>query len=1256
LFGPIGPSFVGQVPPHAHQAGECLTFGTAAADVPLLPDDTWHTLAGRFPPDWGPDLVVLSLARDSVPAFLLSAPVPIVGLATDWARLWHGYCLVVPHCDLVLTDEPGVELMQRAGTLHARPANLFGLERPFLPAPAAERPRDIDILFVGDLPPAGQPERLAWLARLVRLGTRWRVSVAMGASGEEYRSLLTRARIVFDCSAGAEHNQRMFEAAACGAALFQEAANRDACAYFEEGKECVCYDEENLDKLLDYYLTHEEERCALAEAARVRVSAYGSEASWDLVLEAIVAEWPALQDRASRRTAVAGDSYLPARAWQAVSGGQDPTLERDIGHALSVQPRSAELHNALGLAVALRLRPHNEANAPAADEVAAHFRDALAMGPWSPVIALNVAEALVGAGRDAEAVPVARNTLARLEGLEMGEAQWLTVPQYPPGLHVARIEWEKAAWSHAGQPRAEASAKINLLRWRLHVLLADLTGDLVHYHEAALARPDQPTTRAALGCALGRAGRPVEALGHLRFAVQGAPFDLPAARALAQALRDAGDHAGAARLAQERWLLHRAAPDIVPVEPWFADNRLPDKELPAPRRDGPQRVSLCLIVKNEEANLPDCLASVEGLFHEVVVVDTGSTDRTKEVAAAQGARVFDFPWVDSFAAARNEALHHATGDWAFWLDADDRLGPADREKMRSLLAGLKDENAAYVMKCVCDGQPGTSATVVDHVRLFRLRPEVRWEHRVHEQILPALRRCGADVRWCDVAVRHVGYRDPAVRRTKLERDLRLLHQESAEQPDHPFTLFNLGSVYQELGRHAEALPLLRRSLERSHVRDSIVRKLYALIVGCHQALGQADQALMACREGLGHYPDDTELLFVASVLLKARGDQAGAIACGERLVSSRPDEHFASVDAGLRGYKGRTNLAVMYHEAGRAAEAEAQWHQALGERPDFLPAWLGLAELYLTQQRWHELEETARRTAAEAGGWVEGQVLRARGLLARQDFAGARGLLEQAIGRAPRALWPRVILSHCLLQEGRDFGAAERALLDVLALSPEHAEARSNLMVLRRRQEAGKPRGLVNETGLAQLYRSACTTPSDIHEHLPLLYALARRCRHVTEVGTRSGASTTALLYGQPEVLVCYGTAKAPAVERLEGLAGHTAFRFHRTDVLPVEIEETEVLFLDTWQVGDHLPQQLARHAGKAGKYIILSGTTLPAEVGDTEPQPEAWATIEELVREGTFRIKQRLTNNNGLTVLERVSPGGSVGSQGQPHNGERHI
>ena len=108
----------------------------------------------------------------------------------------------------------------------------------------------------------------------------------------------------------------------------------------------------------------------------------------------------------------------------------------------------------------------------------------------------------------------------------------------------------------------------------------------------------------------------------------------------------------------------------------------------APRLGERASVSLTMIVRDEEENLARCLGSVRGLFDEIVVVDTGSVDRTKEIAREFGARVFDFVWIDDFAAARNEALAHATGDYAFWLDADDVVEPDEKEKLRALLDGL----------------------------------------------------------------------------------------------------------------------------------------------------------------------------------------------------------------------------------------------------------------------------------------------------------------------------------------------------------------------------------------------------------------------------------------------------------------------------------------------------------------------------------------------------------------------------------------
>src|SRR5262249_27431568 len=146
---------------------------------------------------------------------------------------------------------------------------------------------------------------------------------------------------------------------------------------------------------------------------------------------------------------------------------------------------------------------------------------------------------------------------------------WLDGCHYPPVFDLFRVEWERAAWQHAGRPRAEARAKRTLLRWRLHTLLADLTGDLVHFYQSALARPARPGRRGPWGWALPRAARWAGAAPPRRQAVAGTPFALPAARALGAALGVAGARAGQRRFARERRLLHRAAPEAVPAEPWF---------------------------------------------------------------------------------------------------------------------------------------------------------------------------------------------------------------------------------------------------------------------------------------------------------------------------------------------------------------------------------------------------------------------------------------------------------------------------------------------------------------------------------------------------------------------------------------------------------------------------------------------------------------------------------------------------------------
>ena len=348
-------------------------------------------------------------------------------------------------------------------------------------------------------------------------------------------------------------------------------------------------------------------------------------------------------------------------------------------------------------------------------------------------------------------------------------------------------------------------------------------------------------------------------------------------------------------------------------------------------------VSLCDDRPRRREKPAACLESVAGVFDEIIVVDTGSVDRTKEIALELGAKVFDFAWVDDFAAARNEALARAAGDYAFWLDADDVIDPPERDRLRALLDRLRaGDQACYVVRCKCDPSPdGTGGeTVVDHIRLFPLREDVRWTYRVHEQILPALRRADVPVRWTKIIIRHTGYVDRALRARKLDRDTKILQEELKDRPDDPFTLFNLGSIAIERKDWREALKFLNRSLERSAPTDSITRKLFALIARAHQMLDHSEAALRVCADGLKLDPEDAELWFRKAVVHRHRGESREAETCWRRILTLQRPEQFSSVDQGIYGHLTRRNLAVLAAERGDDAEAAKLWREVLAECPD----------------------------------------------------------------------------------------------------------------------------------------------------------------------------------------------------------------------------------------------------------------------------------------------------------------------------------
>ena len=429
------------------------------------------------------------------------------------------------------------------------------------------------------------------------------------------------------------------------------------------------------------------------------------------------------------------------------------------------------------------------------------------------------------------------------------------------------------------------------------------------------------------------------------------------------------------------------------------------------------RVSLCMIARNEASTLPRCLASVADLVDEIIVVDTGSNDNTGEVARQLGASVHEFTWVDDFAAARNESLRHATGEWIFWLDGDEYLDADNRAGLRGLLNGLDDENSAYLMRQRSRTRAPDGDAVFFQCRLFRNLPAIRWRYRVHEQIQPAVEKAGGIVRATAICIDHSGYDDEAVYRRKLERNIKLLLLEDRERPNDPFTLMNLGWAYKDMGQVAAALAYYRRGLVRCPQESSIASKLHALVVRGHLSLGQRQDALAECRTARVRFPDDVELSFLEAVLLSELGDLPGAEA-----LFFAPARKPADGSARLRRQPrharshGAAQLADLHRAEGRVAEAETQWRTALSQRPDSVRSLFELGQLYLEQDRRVEAQSLIRQLEGlGALGGLAATLLQAEGLShwrirrgpasfgnGRRDLAeGARaaGLAQPAPGK-----------------------------------------------------------------------------------------------------------------------------------------------------------------------------------------------------------------------------------------------------------------
>lgn len=254
-------------------------------------------------------------------------------------------------------------------------------------------------------------------------------------------------------------------------------------------------------------------------------------------------------------------------------------------------------------------------------------------------------------------------------------------------------------------------------------------------------------------------------------------------------------------------------------------------------------LSLCMIVKNEEIYLPQCLESVKDVVDEMIIVDTGSTDDTPNIAKQFGAFVYDYAWQDDFAAARNIGLDKANGVFILILDADEQLAPDAQTHLRSFLYNTPAEGIYLIVRSF--GLTNALAPYYDseQVRLFRNRPQYRFENAIHEMIYPSILAQQGSLLKSHFVIHHYGYLKNVVQGTesRIARDRRLLEQMYLDNPDSLYTKAKLGFIYLLEREYPKALHLLQEvthEIDSQSVEPDFLHSVFLALAQTAQAMGQ----------------------------------------------------------------------------------------------------------------------------------------------------------------------------------------------------------------------------------------------------------------------------------------------------------------------------------------------------------------------------------------------------------------------------------
>ena len=362
------------------------------------------------------------------------------------------------------------------------------------------------------------------------------------------------------------------------------------------------------------------------------------------------------------------------------------------------------------------------------------------------------------------------------------------------------------------------------------------------------------------------------------------------------------------------------------------------------------KISACVIAKNEAENLPRWLASMRDFADEMIVVDTGSTDTTVEIARAGGAKIFHFDWIDDFAAAKNFALDKASGDWVVFTDADEYFTEDSAPRVRPLIEEYdkKRKFDGFIVHLVNIDMDtgellGTSAEVQ---RIFRHAPHIRFVGSIHEHV----ENLSGDpdremVMAPGLTLYHTGY-SPRIIKEKSRRNLELLLARQARGEHKQLDEYHLMDCYYTLEDYPQAAhyaKLARDSADRpvgSENRPHTVLLQSLILMGaCEEEIEEAYKAARAA------FPENADFPLIYGIWAWDRGYFACARAAYREGLHLHEEYYREGDFSGILAPSAYVRLGEAAVLAGDAEEAAALYERALAISPRYTPALAGLVHL-----------------------------------------------------------------------------------------------------------------------------------------------------------------------------------------------------------------------------------------------------------------------------------------------------------------------